>query len=123
MAKEYSRIDRVADLLQRELAQLIRRELQDPRLSLISITEVQISKDLANAKIFFTQLKDSPNTVEVERLLNRAAKHLRYHVAKYLELRIVPKLRFIYDTSIEKNARLSSLIDSAIKADDQKNHE
>lgn len=123
MAKEYSRIDRIADLLQRELAQLIRRELQDPRLNLISITEVQISKDLAYAKIFFTQLKASPNTAEVERLLNRAAKHLRYHAAQYLELRIVPKLRFIYDTSIEENARLSSLIDSAVSTDDQKKHE
>lgn len=122
MPKEYSRTQRVADLLQREIATLIQQELQDPRLSLITVTTVQVARDLAHAKIFVTQLKENPDTVLTVNLLNKASKHLRFLLAQDLKLRIVPQLTFVYDTSIAHSAHLSALIDKAVAEDNDKHH-
>jgi ribosome-binding factor A len=123
MPKEYSRTERIADLLQRELARLIQQEMQDPRLSLITVTSVVVSRDLAHAKIYITQLKEDPNTTEIIKTLNKAARHLRYLLAQETELRLIPNLKFFYDTSIGESSHLSALIDAAVAADQKKSKE
>lgn len=119
--KDYSRTQRVGDLLQHELAQLIQKELQDPRLQLITITAVNVSADLSHARILFTQYpEDEAKLSETAKLLNRAAGHLRRCIAQDLNLRIVPQLKFFHDTLLTQGNNLSSLIDAAI-AKDQNN--
>lgn len=112
--KDYQRADRVGDLLQRELARLIQQELQDPRIQFVTVTAVKMSKDLAYAKVFVTQLYDKPPIKETLQALNSAANFLRKHIAQNAKLRIVPHLRFHHDESIQKGAQLSALIDSVI---------
>ncbi len=135
MANMTPRGQRVADQIQRELATLIQLEVSDPRVGMVSVTGVDVSRDLAHARVFVTVLNtpsasdeandalSSPgdlDKLEVEenlKALNQAAGYLRTLLAKRLALRSVPKLQFRYDSSIENGAQLSSLIDSALKAD------
>ena len=106
------RPDRIAGLMQRKLAQLIQQEIHDPRLpKWMTILDVKISKDLAHARVYFTVLSDEPD--EVAAVLNASASFLRTALAKTLTLRRVPKLSFIYDTSVEYGKQLSRLIDKA----------
>ena len=133
-----SRMQRVADQIQRELASLIQMEVNDPRVGMVSVTGVSVSKDLAHAKVHVTVLntltEDSQvnestlsepgdlDKLEVEeniKALNKAAGYLRSLLAKRLSTRSVPKLRFYYDASIERGQQLSSLIDSALAADQE----
>lgn len=113
MTEEKSkRTNRVAQLLQRSIAQKIYSEIRDPRLpKWITISGVSVSKDLKNASVYFTLLEGKPK--EVESLLNAAGGHLRKGLAKTLALRTVPQLHFIHDSSVEYGRKLSHLIDSA----------
>lgn len=137
MAEVSPRVQRVADQIQRELATLIQLEINDPRVGMVSVTAVDISKDLSYANVFVTVLNtlagsDSPaasqgekgklDKLEIEenlRALNKAAGYLRTLLAKRLKLRAVPKLQFRYDASVERGQFLSSLIDDAIAADQE----
>lgn len=106
------KIDRAAAMIQRKLAELIQRDIKDPRLpGMITITSVQVSRDYSHAKVFFTVLKGDPE--EVSLILNTAKGHLRTALARTSELRTIPALHFVYDTSIEYGQRLSKLIDEA----------
>ena len=111
-AKSYGRNRRVADVVQRELARLLQREMADPHLGLITISAVDISPDLKNAKIFITAMGGEQGPDEVVRILNEMAGHYRHELAGLLSLRSVPSLKFIYDTSIQRGKDLSDLIDS-----------
>ena len=116
--KDYSRAQRVGDLLQHELAQLIQKELQDPRLQLITVTAVHVSADLSHARVLFTQYSENDvRLLETMKLLNKAAGHLRRCIANELNLRIVPQLRFFHDTLLKQGNHLSTLIDEAIAKD------
>lgn len=136
MAEMSSRVQRVADQIQRELASLIQMEVNDPRVGMVSVTGVDVSRDLAHAKVYVTVLNtltgDSElnnstlsepgalDKLEIEEninALNKASGYLRSLLAKRLSIRSVPKLRFYYDGSIERGQQLSSLIDSALAAD------
>lgn len=119
MAKEYSRTQRVADQMQRELALLIQREVRDPRLGMVTVTAVDVSRDLAHAKVFFTLLgKDSDEDVALNReILNEAAGFLRMQLGRVMKLRSIPQLHFFYDESIRRGVHLSSLIDRAVAED------
>ena len=119
MAKEYSRTQRVADQMQRELALLIQREVRDPRLGMVTVTAVDVSRDLAHAKVFFTLLgKDSDEDVALNReILNEAAGFLRMQLGRVMKLRSIPQLHFHYDESIRRGVHLSSLIDRAVVED------
>ena len=122
MPKEYSRITRIADLIQRELTTILQQEIADPRLRFITITSVKVSRDLAFADILLTQLdlalQGQQTTKEVTiKLLKKAASRLRYALAKRLKLRVVPALRFFYDDLEAKSQRLHNLIDHAIEKD------
>ena len=112
MPKEFSRARRVSDLVQRELADVIIRELKDPRLNEVTISEVQLSRDLAQAKVY-VMLHENSDIDATLRVLRRAAGFLRHRLSQRIHLRGVPQLRFAYDANQEKAARLSALIDSA----------
>ena len=115
--KSYSRTSRIADQMQRDLAQVIRTELKDPRVSLITIQSIDVSPDYAHAKVFFTQLGEAKNTKACTDALNHAAGFLRHHLAESLGIRTMPALRFVYDESVERGIHLSQLIDTAIRSE------
>lgn len=123
MPKEYSRTQRIGDQMQRELALLIQREVKDPRLGMVTITGVEVARDLGHAKIFITVMGQDDNA-EVIRLnteiLNDAAGYLRMLLGKSMKLRSVPQLHFHYDASIRRGAELSALIERAV-AEDRRN--
>lgn len=123
MAREFGRTERVADYLRQELARLLQTELRDPRVGMVSVNEVEVSRDLAHAKVFVTFMdRDSEQEAHEElEALNGAAGFLRSQVSKDARMRTVPRLRFVYDASVTRGRRLSDLIDRAL-ADDAKRH-
>ncbi len=114
MPKDYPRSRRIAEQIQRELSEIIRLELKDPRVGMVTITDVEVTPDYEHAKIFFTRLGDAVDNPNVVRALERAAGFLRSELAQRMRLRIVPQLHFEYDESIERGVRLSKLIDEAV---------
>ena len=121
MKKDGSRLRRVEDQLQRELAQLIQRGLKDPRLGMITVTAVEVTKEMEHAVVFVTELGgDEQSHKESLKVLNGAAGFLRREVGRCLTLRHVPEIRFKYDASVESGIRLSNLIDAARAADEQR---
>ena len=115
MAKESARARRIADQIQRELSELIRLELKDPRVSgLITLTGVEVSPDYSHAKVFFTAIGADSQGIETAAGLQRAAGFLRSQLAQRLMLRVVPQLHFVYDVSVERGMRLTRLIDEAV---------
>ena len=114
--QEYGREERVGAEIRRELALLLRDEVRDPRLSRVTIQEVRVVRDLSHAKVYFTVM-DSAQAKATEGALNKAASFLRRRLAENMNLRLVPRLAFVYDKSIETGMRLSSLIDQAVAKD------
>lgn len=119
MAREFGRTQRIGDFLKRELATLIQFELRDPRIGMVSVTDVEVSRDLSHAKVFVTVLgKESEEEAQESiEALNRASGFLRTQIAKTHNARTTPRMRFIYDSSIGRGAHLSSLIDKAVASD------
>lgn len=115
--KTIPRTRRIGEQLRRELAELIRDELRDPRLTLVSMTSVEVSRDLAYARIYVTLLGDPADRIERVDELNRAAPLLRRELGRRMRLRVIPKLEFCYDEVVERGAQLSALIDAAVAAD------
>lgn len=109
-----ARLARIADQIQRELAELVRLELRDPRVRMVTITGVEISRDQSHAKVWFTTLGSPEDSRACGEGLARAAGFLRAGLAHRLTTRTVPELHFAYDESIERGARLSRLIDEAV---------
>ncbi len=116
MANEQRR-RRVADQIQKELSEIIRLELHDPRVGMMTISAVEISADFAYCKVFYTMLAPEEERDKVKAGLKRASGFLRTALGKRLRIHNTPELRFIYDTSIERGVHLSQLIDQAV-ADD-----
>jgi ribosome-binding factor A len=114
MPKDFPRTRRVADQIQRELADVVRLELKDPRVGMITLTDVEVTPDYAHAKVYFTLLGGAERADEAAAGLRRASGFLRTQLAHRIKLRTVPELHFVYDTSIERGARLSRLIDEAV---------
>jgi ribosome-binding factor A len=105
---------RVADQIQRELADVVRNELRDPRVGLVTFTGVELSRDGSHAKVFFTVLGAASAADSAREGLQRAAGFLRTQLAHRLTTRGVPELHFAYDESVERGVRLSKLIDEAV---------
>lgn len=105
------RPQKLGDLIQRELSELVQRELRDPRVGMITITGVDVSPDLSHAKVFYTAL-DPAHVQEAAQGLKRAAGFLRSQLARRIKLYTTPELRFAYDESVERGDRMSRLIDS-----------
>ena len=116
--QEFGREERVGAEIRRELAALLRNEARDPRLAKVTVQEVRVVRDLSHAKVYFTVM-DNAQAKATEGALNKAAAFLRRRLAETMNLRVVPRLAFVYDKSIETGNRLSSLIDRAV-ADDGK---
>lgn len=116
MKRGFERTRRVADLIQKELAQMLTQDMTDTRFRLVTITSVSVTRDLEHAKIYVSILMDDEIKIkQTVQALNRTAKSLRYHLAHVIDLRIVPQLKFVYDESIAHGFHISSLIDSAMK--------
>ncbi len=121
MANDYPRSFRVADQVQRELSQMLRFEIKDPRIdSMLTVSEVEVSRDLSVATVFVTIMGDGDRK-EALKGLNSASGFMRKQLAARLKLRAVPILRFRYDDTAEKGAELSALIEKAVRDDDQNN--
>lgn len=117
MPKDSSRARRVAEQIQRELAELIQLELKDPRVGMITITGVDVTSDYSHAKVFFSLLGDQARLQQALVGLNSAAGYLRSQVAQRMKLRIMPALHFVHDPSIEEGMRLDKLISDAVAED------
>ena len=109
-----ARLARIADQIQRELSELVRLDLRDPRVKMVTITGVEISRDQSHAKVWFTTLGSPEDARACGEGLAHAAGFLRAGLAHRLTTRTVPELHFTYDESIERGARLSRLIDEAV---------
>jgi len=113
--KEFDRTERIGAELRRDIAEVIRSEVNDPRLKLVTIQEVRVSRDLAHAKVYFTCFPMDDGGGEQVRLLNgRLAGFLRGQLARRLRTRTVPQLHFVHDESIARGQHLSQLIDDAV---------
>jgi len=141
--REFSRGRRVADHIQKELAVLIQQEVKDPRLGLVTINEVKVSRDLGFADVYFTSFssdtfrandsldedededededaeREERNSLSPAEVLENAAGFLRSRLAKSLSTRTTPKLRFHYDHTIEQGAKMTQAIKKAIEGDEQ----
>lgn len=114
----FQRSDRVAEQVRRDLADLIRTELKDPRVGMVSLTDVQLTPDYAHAKVFFTTL-NVEHLAEVELGLKRAAGFLRRELGRRIHIHTLPELHFVYDNSLEHGMNMSQLIDQANALSDQ----
>ena len=122
MSREFSRADRVAQELQKEVAIILQREVKDPRIGMVTVSDVEVSKDLAYAKIFVTFLFDNdPEAIKQGmKGLEKASPYIRSLLGKAMRLRIVPELRFVYDESLVEGMRMSNLVSTVIKNDEAK---
>ena len=116
--KGFSRKDRVSEQIRRELAELIRTELKDPRVGMVSITDVEVTADYAHAKIFFSTLAGSEHVAEVMTGLQKASGFLRRELGKRISIHMTPQLHFVFDESLERGADLSQLIQKAVAISD-----
>ncbi|MCC7487918.1 MAG: 30S ribosome-binding factor RbfA [Burkholderiales bacterium] len=117
MPRDYPRSRRIAEQVQRELTEIIRLELKDPRVGMITVTGVEVTSDNKLATVYFTRLGGDAAVAEAARGLQRAAGFLRSQLAGRFAMRGVPQLRFAYDASVERGARLSRLIEDAVAED------
>ena len=121
MAKEYSRTSRVSQQVQKELARILQQEVKDPRIGMVTISGVDITRDLAYAKVFVTFLTigDQTNDESLEGL-NSAAGYIRRLLGKAMRLRIVPEVRFCFDETLTEGLRISELVSGAVRNDQVK---
>ena len=121
MPREFSRSRRVADLIQREVAVLIQKYIQDPDLGLITVSGVNVSPDLKNARVLFTCMANKTGIDHISVLLNEYSGLFRHELARSLTMRSVPKISFEFDYSLDRANRLTALIESLDnnKADDR----
>lgn len=118
MAREFARTDRVAQEIQKEVAMIIQREVKDPRLGMVTVSAVEITRDLAYAKIFVTFFTlEGQNVDKSVEILNEAAGFIRSLLAKRIKARIMPELRFVYDKSMVEGVRMTNLVNQAVESD------
>lgn len=121
MPREFPRARRVEEQLKRLLADLVRREVKDPRVGLITITSAEVSRDLSHANVYFTPFAGEGDAQAALEALQHAAGYLRHQVRNEMRLRVAPELVFHIDDSVERGARLSALIHDAVE-DDRRRH-
>jgi ribosome-binding factor A len=124
MAKEFSRTQRVSQQLQKELAMILQREIRDSRLGMVTISEVEVSRDLAYCKVFVTFLCIADQTPES--CLAALREHevaVRMMLGKRIRLRLTPDIRFYYDNTLVEGMRMSNLVTSLVSHDNERKHE
>ena len=109
MKSSYQRSDRVADIIRREVSDILFREVKDPRLSFITITSVDLGKDLRNAKIYYTSLKEAEELEEIKKGLKKAVGFVQRKLGKRVHLRYLPQLSFVYDSSLKHGSHMDSI--------------
>ena len=112
MVQEFSRTQRVGGQIQRELAQIIQQELRDPRLGIVTISAVEVSKDMTHAKVFITLMNPDQDVEATLKVLKKASGFLRHALGKRILLRVLPELHFVYDSSLDEGMRISTLLDA-----------
>ena len=118
MAREYARTDRVGQQIQKEIAVILMREIKDPRLSMTTVSAVEVTRDLAYAKVFVTFFNDDAEEIKASlEVLAEAEGYIRSLLGKRLRARIMPHLRFVYDSSMAEGVRMSALVDQAVASD------
>ncbi|GHA24922.1 30S ribosome-binding factor RbfA [Oceanisphaera arctica] len=124
MAREFSRSRRVGQELQKEIAMILQREIKDERLKLVTVSGVELSRDLNYAKVFVTFLENDPEKIEQGmKVLKDASGFIRSLVGKAMRLRVTPELRFAYDQSLVEGVRISTLVSSTIAEDNRRMQE
>jgi ribosome-binding factor A len=124
MAKEFSRTQRVSQQLQKELAMILQREIRDSRLGMVTISEVEVSRDLAYCKVYVTFLCIADQTPES--CLTALREHevaVRMMLGKRIRLRLTPEIRFYYDNTLVEGMRMSNLVTSLVSHDNERKHE
>ena len=116
MPRDFKRSERVAGSLRRELAQLIQMEVKDPEVGFISLSDVEVSRDLAHAKVFVTVFESDKAGASLK-ALKRAAGYLRRRLGQEMRIRSVPELHFHHDASVETGERMDNLIEAAVASD------
>lgn len=119
MAREFSRNQRLGSEVLRTLSELLQFETKDPRLHGVSLTSVDLSRDLSVARVYFSLMNPADSPEPVMEGLQRAAGFLRAKLGRAIKIRHVPELRFVHDDSAEQSAKISELIDSALRGDEQ----
>lgn len=109
---------RVQELLVQEISEIIRRELKDPHIGFVTITDAEVSPDLRHAKVFYSVLGDPSSRDETGKALNRAAGFIRGEFARRAQLRYTPEIKFFWDPSAERGARISELLEQAKRQDE-----
>lgn len=122
MAKEFSRVDRLSQQMKKEMAVILQREIKDPRLhSMITVSDVEVSRDLSHAKVFVTFLGLEQDKVKENlQILNEAAGFVRSLIGKRIQARIVPQIRFAFDESLNEGIRLATLVETARREDEKR---
>lgn len=121
MARDYARTDRVSQEIQKEVAMIIQREVKDPRLGMVTVNAVEITRDLAYAKIFVTFFTlEGQSEEESAIILNDAAGYIRTLLAKRIKARIMPELRFVFDKSMSEGVRMTNLCNQAVAEDERR---
>jgi ribosome-binding factor A len=123
MPKDFSRTQRVGEQIRRELAELIRNETDAPAMAMVSITDVDVTRDFAYAKVYVTLLGEPGAREQVINKLNKMAPAFRRELGRHLRMRSIPSLTFIYDETVEHGARLSELITKTVAADAARHQE
>ena len=127
MAQEFNRTDRIADQMQRDLAELIRSSLNDPRLGMVTVNQVTVARDLGYSDVYVTLLTAEDLDADAEEvkttinILNGAAGFLRSELSRMIRLRTIPQLRFHFDASVKRGRQLDQLITKARKKDNDQN--
>ena len=122
MPREFSRSERMAEQLRRELAEIVRDEIKDPRLGFVSFTEIRMSRDLSHA-VVYSSILNSESQDEAIEILNRAVGFIRKEIARRIRARIVPTLKFVVDDSVTRGVAMDELISEARKSDEKNNNE
>ena len=118
MAKEFGRADRVAQQIQREIAVILQREVKDPRVGMVTVSDVELTRDLQHAKIFVTFFLNEVDDIEAGvKVLNDASGCIRILMGKAMKLRVVPEIRFVYDKTLVEGMRISNLVTNTVRDD------
>jgi ribosome-binding factor A len=120
--REFSRTDRVGQQIQKEVALILQREIKDPRLGMITVSAVEVSRDLSYAKVFVTTLSDHDEEKSklIMKILGEAQGFVRSLLGKRIRARIIPEIKFVMDTSLLEGMRISNLVDKVIRDDNEK---
>jgi ribosome-binding factor A len=118
MAKEFGRADRVSQQIQREIAMILQREIKDPRVGMVTVSDVELTRDLQHAKVFVTFFLNEEDDIEAGvKVLNDASGYIRILLGKAMKLRVVPEIRFVYDKTLVEGMRISNLITNTVRDD------